>query len=85
MAVRICPVCDIRIYDNVGFRQGAEVDDGDANVIRESGYDTSTGASRTKASLDLHLWARHPRQAQMMDVPPLPTALRDMVEQARPV
>jgi uncharacterized Zn finger protein (UPF0148 family) len=83
VAVRICPVCQKRIYDNVRFSEQAEAEDSDPNVIREETYENTTGESRTKASLDLHLWLRHARQAQMMGVPPLPAALRDMVEEAK--
>lgn len=72
LAVRVCPVCDKRIYDNVQFSETAEDDGSDPNVIREEGYSQSTPESRTKASLDLHLWVKHPRQAQMMGVPALP-------------
>ena len=81
VAVRECPVCQKRIYDNVGFMEttGYEGEE-DPNVIREEAYSQSTGATRTKASLDLHLWQKHPRQAQMMGVPPLPEAMSDMVE-----
>lgn len=82
VAVRVCPVCQKRIYDNIRFTEQAE-EDGDVNVIREEAYENSTGASRTKASLDLHLWIRHSRQAQMMGVPPLPAAMQDMVGEAK--
>ena len=78
VAVRVCPVCQKRIYDNVRFGAAAEAD-GDLNVVQDESYQQSTGATRTKASLDLHLWTRHPREAQMMGVPPLPAALRDMI------
>lgn len=86
VAVRECPVCGKRIYDNVGFTENIDQEgEEDVNVIREEAYNQSTGASRTKASLDLHLWQKHPRQAQMMGVPPLPAAMRDMVEQGKEV
>jgi hypothetical protein len=83
VAVRVCPVCPKRIYDNVGFSEQADSED-DPNVIQDDAYDTSTPASRTLASLNLHLWVRHTRQAQMMNVPPLPAAMREMVEEAVP-
>lgn len=83
VAVRLCPVCDKRIYDNTRFEQ-IEDDGSDLNVIREENlYEQSTGASRTKRSLEIHLWVRHPLWAQMHDVPPLPAALRDMVEEVK--
>ncbi len=80
VAVRECPVCQKRIYDNVGFEEAAVEDEEDPNLIREEAYTKSTGETRTKASLDLHLWQKHPRRAQMMNVPPLPEAMSDMVE-----
>ena len=82
IAVRICPVCQGRIYDNVRFGEGAEEID-DVNVIKDDSYAKSTGETRTRASLDVHLWVRHPRQAQMMNIKPLPAAMRDMVEEAK--
>lgn len=76
VAVRVCPVCDKRIYDNVRFSEEAGDAGDDVNVIREAAYENSTGASRTKISLDRHLWERHERQAQMMNVP-LPAGWRE--------
>ena len=84
VAVRICPVCQKRIYDNMQFGEAAEESD-DLNVIKDDTYKLTTGETRTRVSLNLHLWMRHPRQAQMMSIEPLPTALRDMVEEAKPV
>ena len=78
----VCPVCRKRIYDNLGVKP-VEVED-DPNVIPEA-YEASTPESRTKVQLDLHMWMRHPRTAQMMNVPPLPVAMREMIEEARPV
>ena len=83
VAVRICPVCQKRIYDNMQFNEVAESDD--LNVIKDDTYKLTTGETRTRVSLNLHLWMRHPRQAQMMSIEPLPTALREMVEEAKPV
>ncbi len=82
LAVRVCPVCQKRIYDNVRSAEG-EQDTGDVNVIADDSYAKSTGATRTRASLDLHIWVRHPRQAQQMNLAPLPVALRDMVEEVK--
>ncbi len=82
VAVRICPVCQKRIYDNQRFGEEAE-DTDDLNVIKDDSYVKSTGETRTRASMDLHLWVRHPRQAQMMNIAPLPVALRDMVEERK--
>ncbi len=82
IALRVCPVCQKRIYDNMRFGEAAESDD--VNVIKDDAYEGTTGASRTRVSLNLHLWVRHPRQAQMMGIEPLPVALRDMAEGAKP-
>ena len=82
VAVRICPVCQKRIYDNVQFSEQAE-DEDDPNIIRDQALEASTPASRSLASLHLHLWVRHTRQAQMMNIPALPAAMRDMVEEAK--
>ena len=84
VAVRICHVCSKRIYDNVGFADKnklAKTDD--PNVIQDDAYSDATPEQRTLASLNLHYWLRHPRQAQMMNLPPLPAALRDMAEEPR--
>ena len=82
--VRICPVCPKRIYDNQGFPGVTNTDaTADPNVIEDEDYAASTPESRTRASLDLHIWARHPRQAQMMGLPPVPMALRDLVEEPK--
>jgi hypothetical protein len=83
IAVRVCPACEKRIYDNVGFTEGLAAGSDDPNVIQEAAYTESTPEIRTKASLDLHLWQKHPRQAQMMGVPPLPEAMADMVEKRK--
>ena len=77
VAVRECRVCGKRIYDNVGFSE-RDTESADPNVIEDDVYTATTGADRTRASLNLHYWLRHPRQAQMMGLPPLPAAMRDM-------
>ena len=85
LAVRVCPVCRKRIYDNVRFLELIEEEAADdPNVIQDDEFLNTTPAERTAASLNLHLWVRHPRYAQMANIPPLPVALRDMVEEPRP-
>ena len=79
VAVRVCRVCNKRIYDNRRFHS-AEVAGEDPNVIEDDDYEKTTGADRTRASLNVHYWVRHPREAQMMGLPPLPVAMRSMVE-----
>lgn len=85
VALRICPVCQKRIYDNVRFTERAEATDGDPNVIQDEAYAASSPEERTKVLLNLHLWVRHARQAQMMNVPALPAALQEMVVEAKPI
>jgi hypothetical protein len=82
---RPCPVCGKRIFDNLANLFQAADEDDDPNAIHDEQYSTTTPASRTKIQLDTHLWTRHPRQAQMLNVDPLPVALREMVENTRPV
>lgn len=83
VAVRVCRVCAKRIYDNQGFRFDGLMAADDPNVIEDEAYVSTTPADRTRASLNVHYWLRHPRQAQMMNLPPLPTALRDMAEEVK--
>jgi hypothetical protein len=83
VAVRVCRVCTKRIYDNQGFRFEGQMGAADPNVIEDDVYTVTTPAERTAASLNLHYWVRHPRQAQMMNLPPLPEQLRDMVGEVK--
>lgn len=73
VAVRVCPVCAKRIYDN---RVTMDVDrqEDDPNVIQDDAYAASTPAVRTKAALDWHIWNRHPQEAREMGLAPLPEA-----------
>ncbi|KKN27942.1 hypothetical protein LCGC14_0859320 [marine sediment metagenome] len=80
LAVRVCRVCTKRIFDNRRFTFDGKMGGDDPNVIEDEAYDESTPEERTKASLNLHYWVLHPREAQMMNIPPLPTALRGMAE-----
>lgn len=83
VAVRICPVCRKRLYDNMSLDQAIKDidDDDDPNVIHDNAYAMSDPTQRTKQKLDLHLWVRHPEWAQANGVPPLPQAFREMVDQ----
>ncbi len=73
VAVRICPVCSKRIPDNMGWVQPEQAADApDAESILRSEDITSTPATRTLMQLHIHLWERHPRQAQTMNIPPIP-------------
>ena len=75
IAVRICPVCGKRIYDNRVVKDvDLEVDD--PNVIQDDAYKGSTPAIRTKAALDWHIWNRHPQEAREMGLASLPEAPR---------
>lgn len=73
MAVRVCPVCGKRIYDN---RVSLEIDrqEDDPNVIQDDAYAASTPAIRTKAALDWHIWNRHPQEAREMGLAALAEA-----------
>ena len=84
LAVRVCRVCGKRVYDNQGFNYEGAMGAADPNVIEDDVYAATTPADRTRASLNLHYWLRHPRQAQMMNLPPLPVAMQDMVEKTGP-
>ena len=79
--VGACRVCGKRVYDNMVATEVPE--DDDPNLIDDEMYTKTTPEQRVRASLNLHYWLRHPRQAQMMNLPPLPTALRDLVEGAQ--
>ena len=87
IAVRVCPVCGKRIYDNMGAGEQPLVDgsDDDPNVIRDDAFSKTTEKSRTQISLNIHMWARHPRQAMMRGIDPLPDALKELVSDQRPV
>ncbi len=80
VAVIICPVCQVRIYDNMA-REAAVVASDDKNVINPGGLQVSTPEDRLVAARNLHMWMSHPRSAQERNLPPVPEALRgDMVE-----
>lgn len=81
VAVRVCPVCRKRIYDNMSLAAMAQEENDDPNVIQDEAYNASTPEQRTKMKLDLHLWTRHAEWAQANGVPPLPAAFKEMVDQ----
>ena len=83
--VRVCRVCQKRIYDNVRFSEEVVGAEDDPNVIVDDTYDVSTPESRTTIMLNLHYWLRHPRQAQMMGVAPMQGALAEMVAENKVV
>ena len=85
VAIRLCPIasCRKRIPDNLGFATADKSDD--PNVLPDEAYTNSTPESRTRMQLNVHLWTRHPREAQMMNIPELPEAYRDMTQTMRPV
>ena len=82
VAVRVCPVCQKRIYDNIRFSEQAEYDPTDLNVIKDDTSGDTTGASRTAISLNEHLWLRHRRQAEMMGTP-LSPGVKAMIEEMK--
>ena len=75
VAYRTCPVCPgaHKVFDNrVNYADPEAVDTDDPNLIQDAAYAATTPAIRTKAALDLHMWARHPQEAREMGLPPLP-------------
>lgn len=77
VAVILCPVCRVRIYDNMPFEAaGAEADE-DENVIAPDDLIESTPEQRLVAARNLHMWVHHPRSAQERNVPLPPDAVRD--------
>ena len=80
VAVIVCPVCQVRIYDNMPFETGAATQD--ENVITPDDLGESTPEMRLVAARNLHLWTEHPRSAQERNIPPLPSAIRDEVSEA---
>jgi len=82
VAVILCPVCRVRIYDNMPFEEVAATDD-DPNVITPSDLSESTPEQRLIAARNLHLWVHHPRSAQERNIPPLPDAVRDKLPEVR--
>lgn len=85
VAVRLCPVCGDRMVDNQGWHGEQEglTEDGET-VISNDFNDLSTPETRTLQQLHIHLWMRHPRQAQMMGIPELQGAFREAVNSIRP-
>lgn len=81
IAVRICPVCSKRIYDN-RVQQAVDMRADDPNVIQDEAYAASTPAVRTKAALDWHIWNRHPQEAREMGLAALAKAPEEVVPDA---
>ena len=81
VAVILCPVCRLRIYDNMPFEAGQGADP-DENVINPDDLAESTAEQRLVAARNLHMWLHHPRSAQERNIPPLPSAIRDEVAEA---
>jgi hypothetical protein len=80
--VILCPVCRIRIYDNMPYETGAD-DPDDENVIDPDDLQESTPEQRLTAARNLHMWMNHPRSSQERGLPPLPDAMRAEVAEAR--
>lgn len=86
VAFRVCPVCGKRITDNLITSQHDVPDDApDAGMAIRDEVSVSTAESRTRVQLDRHLWQFHPRSAEMMGRPPLPSAARQYDGNTRPV
>lgn len=82
-----CPVCGKRQFDNMQWKTvetNPDASDASAMVVDEEA-NNSTPRERVLLIRNLHMWSRHPRQSQMMNIPPLPTALREIVDGMRAV
>jgi hypothetical protein len=77
VAVIVCPVCRVRIYDNMPFEAVVAEADADENVISPDDLTESTPEQRLVAARNLHMWVHHPRSAQERGVPQPPDAMRD--------
>ena len=86
VAVRLCPVCGKRIYDNRVIDANTAIlmaaGENDPNVIQDDAYAATTPAIRTKAALDLHIWTRHPQEAREMNLPSLPEPSKTVLDAA---
>ena len=79
IAVRICPVagCGKRILDNQAQNAAnleeliAESEDSEMIIRDDAQLKNTTPAGRTLVGWHIHMWERHPRQAQMRGIPPL--------------
>lgn len=85
VAVILCPVCRLRIYDNMYYDDVPTTGEEDNNVIVVNDIQESTPEQRLVAARNLHMWMHHPRSAQERNLPPVPAALRDMVQEVRSV
>ena len=79
VAIRACPVCGKRVYDNMDLNPVQIEDEGDPNLIIDDSYASSTPATRTKVLLDMHIWAKHPQSARIMNLAPLPEPSDEML------
>lgn len=81
VAVRQCPVCPKRIYDNMDLNPTqVENKDDDPNLIIDDAYASSTPATRTRVLLDMHIWAKHPQSARIMNLTPLAEPSTEMLD-----
>lgn len=82
-----CPVCGKRQFDNMQWKtveRNAEASDADAMIVDDE-IDRTSPRERVMLIRNLHMWSRHPRQAQMMNIAQLPTALKEIVDGTRQV
>ena len=68
VAVRLCPECGHRVFDN---RISAEREPSDdPNVIVDESDVATTKEGRTRIAMNWHMWAVHPQQAEMRGIRP---------------
>ncbi len=84
VAVRVCPVCNKRVFDNIKGETSKPADF-DPNVIQDDTFEKTTPAQRTEITLRTHMWLRHPQQSMMRGLAPLPQAMGPLAYTGRPV
>lgn len=90
LALRLCPVCGKRILDNMvsqtqDLEEMIDTSPDSAHIIRDDLMENTTPESRTLLSLQIHMWQRHERQAQMRNLPPIPQGWLNPPVPERPV
>ncbi len=69
IATAFCPICPKQIWDN--RLPPTPVDHSDnPNVVRLE-FNNSTPQTRLKATMDVHIWMKHPQQARILGLDPL--------------
>lgn len=69
MATTFCPVCGKQIWDNRIPAKQVDHED-DPNAIKLD-FVNSSPASRLRATMEVHMWTKHPQQARILGIEPL--------------